>query len=749
MNTKKIIIKLIIILAIYIGISFIVHKPLWQELKFDNSKIGAVHGEIIAVEWGQENLYRNIKSFKNPFAHVDGLLYPFGTNLLSSDSGNGFFFLLLRPFLSTHQANMMIWVSQVILANIGMFFLLETLGVTSILSFLIGLAFGYMTFLMLRIGHMTYFSIYVFPWFYYFLLKIKNADKSITIKFISSIGATLILTLSLYHNLYYFIMICMSLIYLLIYLCFFEIKLLIKLVKENALWILLISIFFLVFTIPWIRILIDTYHFEGLPKVEGWGGAIQFSSDLFGYFIPSTYGYFLGKFGEIVSRKFVFASSIFENFTYLGLIILFSYLGGFLIILRKKFSKDDLRKIYPNLFIALSFWVLTLGPFLHVFGKWGITLDEGIRVVFPLPYVLFHKIPLLNNIRSPGRLIVPFIFFSYILSAYIISFYLKNKSKLFKFIFYGFIFFILVLDQYFVYSPPLATYYPIKAYKKIAEDKRKVTVMEAPSMVRDGFIYFGDLSGFNFFYGQPIYNKPVLAGYFGRLPGFKRDYYVRNPLLGYTGRLMDENISTNGGLDRTDLEAWKSLDIKSAVDSANFLDVGYFVVDDSKSYTASLSANFSQLGFEKIMTDMNYSLWKRNVEKKEFLNVLMGKDDEMYLGMGWSNKETDGRWSAGKSSILFKVADKGIYSLNFTSKAFYRDMPVTIYVDKKKIAKTTIPLNEKNFTIPVDFNLDAGMHTVYFMFDKFYRPFDVIDNSGDLREISAFFKKISFEKLKK
>ncbi|MFA6016653.1 MAG: hypothetical protein WC744_01035 [Patescibacteria group bacterium] len=743
MKYKALLIKLLIIFLLYLGISLVVHQPLWSELRLDNSRIGAVHGEIIAVEWGQENLYRNIKSFKNPFSTVDGLLYPFGTNLLSSDSGNGFFFIFLRPFFSTHQSNMLIWISQVILANFGMFLLLETMGVSSILSFLLGLAFGYMTFLTLRIGHMTYFSIYVFPWLYYFLLKIKNGDKSNAINLIFSVGASLMLALSLYHNLYYFIMILMSLIFLFIYLCCFEIKLLANLLKENILWLLLILIFFLLLIIPWIKILFDTYLFEGLPKVEGWGGAIQFSSDLFGYFIPSAYGYFLGKFGEILSRKFIFASGIFENFTYPGLIILFSYVGGLLLIMKKKLSKNDLRKIYPNLFIAFSFWILTLGPFLHVFGKWGITLDEGIRVVFPLPYVLFHKIPLLNNIRSPGRLIVPFVFFSYILSSLIISFYLKNKSKVFKIIFYGFLFFILVLDQYFVYSPPLPTYYPIKAYKKIAEDNRKITVLEAPSVVRDGFVYFGDLSGFNFFYGQPIYNKPVLAGYFGRVPSFKRDYYVRNPLLGYVGRLIDENINTNGGLDRTDLEAWKSLDISKAIDSANFLDIGYFVIDDDKSYTASLSANFSLLGFKKIMADKNYSLWKRDVEKKEFLNAFMGKDDEIYLGMGWNNKEIDGRWVGQKSSILFKVADERKYTVDFTARAFYKDIPVTIYVDEKKITKILMTVSEKNFKIPVHFNLAKGIHTVFFLFDKSYKPSEMHININDERDLSAKFKQVS------
>lgn len=749
MKTKKIIFKLFITVILYIGISLVIHKPLWQELKFDNSKVGAVHGEIIAVEWGQEQLYRNIKQFKNPFSPVNGLLHPFGTNLLMTDSGNGFFFTLLRPFLSSHQSNMMVWVFQVILANMGMFLLLQTFGLSAVISFLFGLAYGYMTFLALRIGHMTYFSIYVFPWFFYFLLKIVNKNKSNIIKFISSVGASVVLALSIYHNLYYFIMLCMALIFLLIYLCFFEKKLLIRLLIENITWFILMSATFFILIFPWLRILYDTYLFEGLPKVEGWGGAIQFSSDLFGYFIPSSYSYFLGKYAQSISSKFTFSTGIFENFSYPGLIIIFSYLGGFILFFKKKLLKENLKILYPNLFIAFFFWILTLGPFLHVFGKWGITLDEQIRVVFPLPYVVLHEIPFLNNIRSPGRLIVPFIFFSYILSALIVTYFLQNKNKLFKSIFYCIFVIVLVVDQYFVYSPPLPHYYPINAYKKIAEDKRKVSVMEAPSVVRDGFVYIGDESGFNFFYGQPIYNKPVLAGYFGRISSFKRDYYVRNPLLGYVGRLMDGNISVNGGLDRTDLEEWKVLDIPKAVDAANFLDVGYYLIDEEeKSYTATLSANFSQLGFEKIMNDKNFTLWKREVEKKEFLNVNLGTNDEMYLGIGWNNKEIDGRWAGNKSSVMFKVIKQGKYLLSFSAKAFYKDMPTSIYIDKKKVTKIIIPLSEKNFSIPVDLTLGEGLHTVHFLFDKSYRPSDLAINIDDKRELSAKFSKISLDKQK-
>jgi hypothetical protein len=749
MNFKKNILTILVVLFIYIGVNLFIHKTLWHEFFTDSAKSGAVYGEVQAVEWNEEQLYQNIKSGKNPFSQVKGLFYPFGTNLLSSDAGNGFFFLFLRPFFSVHQSMVLLVLFQIILANLGMFLLLRTFGISNAISFLIGLTYGYMTFLMLRLGHLTYFSIYVFPWFYYCFFQIVKDDNKTWQKLIFSLATSLVFTLALYHNLYYFIMLCLASFLLLIYGLIFQRKIIISALIKNWYWFLLSVGCILIFTFPWLLTFFETYRFEGLPKTEGWGGAIQFSSDLLGYFIPSSYGYFFGKYAEALSYNFTFTTGIFENFTYPGLIILLSYFGGLILLVKKILKKENFAIIGPYLFVGICFWVLTLGPFLHIFGKWGITLDEGIRVVIPLPYIILHKIPFLSNLRSPGRLVVGFIFFSYIISAYLIDFYLKNKNFFVKVLFYFLLVFLFITDQYFQYSSAPPQFYPNKIYKKISEDKNVNTVMEAPSVTRDGFTYFGDESGFNFFVGQLIYKKPVLAGYSGRVPTFKRDYYINNPLLGYFGRLMDENIKNNGSVDKSDLLTWQKLGINKAKDALNFLDVSYFVLDNEKTYAASISADLTNLDFRKIMNEKNFSLWKKNVEQKEFLKVNFGKNDEMYLGIGWNNKEDNGRWAWQKSSVLFKVVNERRFVLNFKTKAFYKKIPTSIYIDKKKVTDIIIPLNETEFNITLNFSLEKGLHTVYFLFDKSYTPSKVIVGSQDNRQLSAKFTRISLEKIKK
>ncbi|MFA6081595.1 MAG: hypothetical protein WC741_04275 [Patescibacteria group bacterium] len=730
--------QIIFAIVLYIIINVFFHQQLWAELKFDHSKVNAVYGEQMGIEWDEEKVYQNMKAGKNPFSEVKDILYPFGTNFITTDSGNAFFFPFLRPFMSIHQATSVIWAVQIILANIGMFLLLIGLEIPYFISLAIGFCFGYTTFLMPRIGHMTYFAIYVFPWFYYSFLNLIKNNKPL-LKIINSVAASLFFILALYHNLYYFMILILSIVFLLTYLLVKEKDLLFKTLKNNASWLISILIFTVIFAFPWLKVTYETFKFEMLPKTEGWGGAVQYSSDLFGFLIPSIYSYFFGRFSEYLGLRFYFANGMFENYTYPGLIIIGSLFTGLFLMLRKKIKKNDLRLIFPYLFVAFCFWLLTLGPFLHVFGKWRIPMDEDIKIIIPLPYIILHYIPFLNNLRSPGRLIVGFIFFAYIASAYIISFILKDRPKFLKTIFFLLILLVIIIDHYFKYSvSPSANFLPVAIYKTIASDKSKVTVMEAPSVIRDGFTYFGDESGFNFFNSQLIYNKPVLSGYFGRIPSYKREYYIRSPLLGYFGRLMDENIINNGSFDKSDWKNWQKIDINKANNVLNFLDVSYFIIDNTKTYSASISADLINLDFKKTMDEKNFSLWKRNVDQKEYLTVNIGKDDEMYLGMGWYQKENNGRWATDRSSVLFKVVKERKFVLHFDAVSFYKNIPTEIYVDKKKIGNVIISTSQKQFSLPINFSLEKGLHTVYFIFDKSYRTIDG-------RKLSANFITISLE----
>jgi len=718
----------------------------WNQLLFDFSKVGGVYGEVQAYEWLTNKFYQLLISGQNPFGITKAMLYPFGFNLGLVDAGYGLFFPLFRPFLSAHQTMSILIALSLLMANIGMYLLLRELNFSKILSFIIGAAYGYMTFLMPRGGHLSYWCHFVFPWFYYFVISFFLA-KDNKKKILNVISSSIFFVLTLWLNFYYFVMLLISLFSLLSFYFIFHNELFIKKLKEN--WFYLISTGGLIFIwlIPWLLSLYDIFIFDQVPKTNGWGGAIEFSSDLFNYFIPSEYGYLVTKYPFLLKPFSLFlklytpnARLIFENFTYPGIIILLSFF--ILIIFYKKIKKETIKQIWPFLFTSIVFLILTLGPFLHVFGHWTLTVDEGVKIVIPLPYIILHYIPFLNNIRVPGRLIVGFIFFAYIVSAFVITDLLKNKSNRFKVIFLSILFLIFFLDnRYFVSSkPPFQIKYPNKIYSYIKNDREFSTVLEIPFTVRDGFTYFGNGDAFQMIIGEAIHGKPVLGGYTGRIADYKKNYYKDNPFFGYLGRLIDSDLLNNPSIEKSDLINWKNIDLEKSKDTINFLDLKYIINDDSMSYSSSISALLNDLGFEKKITDYKYSLWVRPIEKKEYTKIqISNRLDTTLLGLGWNTPEGLFRWVERKSSIMFKIYKKRNLNLNFKAASFYQKQNVTVYLNKKKVKTLPITTEYKNYSVFLGNNFNQGINTIYFIFEKNFRPFDVIPGSLDKRRLSGQF----------
>lgn len=734
----------------YFIISLIFNGDLfWRELIFDQSKIGAVYGEVQAYEWTIEKFYQTLVSGHNPFGLSKTMLYPFGLNLGLIDAGYGLIFPILRPFLSTHQSLSILIALALIMANIGMYLLLRKLNFSRTLSFIIGAAYGYMTFLMPRGGHLNYWCQFVFPWFYYFIIFFLTTTKKY-LKILAIAGSSLMFVLTLWLNFYYFVMLLISIFSLILFYIIFDFKLLINKIRENFVFLLLKVVFLFVLLIPWLFSLYEMFLFDQTPRADGWGGAIEFSSDLFNYFLPSGYSHLFTKFPILMKPFSLFlklytpeARSIFENFTYPGIIILLSFFA--LIIIHKKISKTILKKLLPFVFVCLVFFVLTLGPFLHIFGRWTLPVDGGITIVFPLPYIVLHYIPFLNNIRVPGRLMVGFIFFAYIVSAYVINYLLNKQTKIIKILILFLLFVIFFVDhKYYVNLDVIPkNFYPTSLFQEIKKDKEFSVVLELPFTVRDGLTYFGDISAFQMTVGEMIHNKPILGGYTGRITDYKKSYYKNNPFLGYLGRLIDGDLLNNPGLDKTDIESWKNIDLKKSKEAINFLDIKYIISNDSMIYTATLSAVLGDLGYKTIKKEKNFSLWSRLVEDKEYLNVnLLDRFSSIYLGFGWYDPENDFRWVDRRSSIMFKVKKPGKYKLNFKASSFYKDQRVTIYLNKEKIQEINLSTNAKEYSVPINNNLEKGINTIYFIFDKYYRPYDVVSGSLDERRLSGKFNKI-------
>lgn len=724
------------------------YRVYWHQLIVDLSKTGAVWGEVQSYEWLTDKFYRTIMAGQNPFGLVQGIFYPFSFHLGLTDAANGFYFLFLRPFFSVHQSMSIIAASSLMFANIGMYLMLRSLKFDRAISFFIGLAYGYMTFLFPRGGHLNYWCIYLFPWFYYSVSSLLQS-KRIFRNILFSISTSIFFVLTLWLNFYYFVILLISIFCLAGYYLIFKTQSFVEQVKKRWQYGVFIFLLIGILLIPWIKGLYESTMFDEIPKTTGWGGAIEFSSDLFNYFIPSEYGYLVNRF-PILLRPFALflrfftpnARSIFENFTYPGIIILVSYF--FLIFVYKKIDKKIKENIKPFLFTSVVFFILTLGPFLHVFGHWTLTLDEGIKIVIPLPYIILHYIPFLNNIRVPGRLIVGFIFFAYIVCAYLINYFLKNKSTRFKQILFILLFVVFFVDQRVTNNIlPAAQDYPYKIFQTIKADPEKASVLEIPFTARDGFTYFGDGNAIGMTVGELIHGKPVIGGYMGRIADYKKNYYRLNPFFGYLGRLIDGSLNSNPIIDKGNLINWTDLDIEKSKETIDFLDLKYIILNNEMPYAATLSAKFRELGFGKQFEERIFSLWLRTPENKNFLSIdLADENDAIFLGMGWHNREENFRWVEKKSFVMFKTIEGKKYKLNFKVAAFKKSQFVTIYLNKKKIGRISISTEAKKYLIPIITKFEAGINKIYFIFDESYRPADIIPGSLDERKISAKFLNI-------
>lgn len=736
----------------YLVISLIFNYNLfWKEIFFDRSKIGAVYGEVQGYEWGNEKFYQALISGHNPFASTKAMLYPLEVNVGLFDSGYGLFFPLLRTFLSTHQAVSILIALSLIIANIGMYLLLRRLNFSKLLSFIIGAAFGYTTFLMPRAGHLTYWSHFVFPWFYYCCISLLTNKNNIK-KVLFSFGVSVFFVLTLFLNMYYFIILLISIFSLVGYFLLFNNKIFFRHTKNNWKYFIFTGLLIFVFMVPWLKGLYELMMFDQVPKTAGWGGAIQFSSDLFNYFLPSQYSYLFTKFPFLLKPLNMFlrlyradARAIFENYTYPGIIIIFSYFVS-LFIFRKKGFQVYKERLQPYLIASLVILILTLGPFLHIFGHWRIPVDDDIRIVIPLPYIFLHYIPFLQNVRVPGRLIVGFIFFAYIVSAYIMNYLLIKKPTKIKVLVFTLLFIVFFADhKYYAVEPPIVPRLKNaeKIFNTIKKDKEFSTVLEVPFTVRDGFTYFGNGNAIQMIIGEGIHGKPFLGGYIGRIPDYKKAYYQSNPFLGYLGRQIDDDVKNNPIIDKADLVNWQQIDIKNSKKTIDFLDIKYLINNDTIPQTASLSAIYQNLGFEKKLIENQSSLWIRKLDKNEHKNIeINDPSSKLFLGFGWYDRENDFRWMDRRSMVMFKIEKKRKMDLNFKAESFNKDIKLSIYLNKDKVGDVEMSRVIKDYQIPVNKDFEKGINYVYFISDKAYIPAKIIPGSLDQRKLSAKFTKI-------
>jgi hypothetical protein len=267
--------------------------------------------------------------------------------------------------------------------------------------------------------------------------------------------------------------------------------------KRWVLFALLTCVFMSPFVLPMAR---DYQVFR--DQTDQSEAAAWNSADLLGFFMPDSATQPLIKrvVPELIGREIdqiyaAFYGNLAEKTVFLGYTVLAMTVISLCVVRSNA--------VRGWLLIAIMFFVLCLGPVLHVAGR---------DVWSPLPYALFFRLPLLKFGRSPSRLAI----FLMLALAIIVGCgcaALERRWKWFKWV--TILIGILIFAEFLVIPIPLdsrAVSIP-SYYDLLAEEDRELAVLDIPID-----LYGAQGPAAQYMLYQTVHQKPIVGGYISRTP---------------------------------------------------------------------------------------------------------------------------------------------------------------------------------------------------------------------------------------
>ncbi len=714
----------IIILFIIINILFNVQTL--NEIITPDSEDRVAAGDSTMAEFILENNYQNILRGENPFIIHQKLFYPFDINLSLNDPGttNVFFFFILRPLFTIHKSMLIVVLVNSFLSNFLMYLLLKKFKISTSIAFILSLSYGFMPVAGYRLlGHYTYTSIYYFPLFFLLVLSFIEKKNFAGKASLALLFGTL-MPLLLLHNFYFFLIVSMTIGMYTVYYLFFNTYKTIEFYVRNFFYITLSIVPFILILLPWFQAVRYFNLTDVVSPTPGYGGAVELSGDLLGFITPSEhnpfYRFIIFSFANIFPyfEKFKwFYLFNAEKFIYPGLFILFTYL--FIFIKYKKIPVTLQKTIQPHFFISLIFGIFLLGPFLKIANKFALVLDEGINVFFPLPFLILHYLPGLGALRAPTRFLPAFVFLSLIAVAYIWQWFYSKFSQKKRIYMLAIALVIFIVDQYYILPEKTTFDFPIKSYKFIKNDPENATVMEIPFTVRDGFEYIGFVHGISPMNGHFYHGKPIIGGYFARVPVAIFNYYKSLPFIGYITQIIDKgNYEPMKEPAKEVVITPFKADLKQAKQEVDFLSIKYVLLKNNEKYSKPISTILTAIGFVKQMPDGEYDLYVRPLDKTIYNNHQFGaNNDLLYTGQGFTNSGKNYRVISGsRAKVFLKVPDSSFMNLEYSIEPIANIHTVDIYVNNVFITSKDLTNVMKTYHISEISSVHSGINTIMFIF---------------------------------
>jgi hypothetical protein len=479
----------------YTFLSLVLTYPLtWKIFR----AIPGNRGDDLQHLWNLWWIKKALLDLKTTPYWTDYIFYPTGTTLAyhTLTLFNGLVSIPLQMVFSQIVVYNLLILASFILAGWGTYLLVNYLTENKIASFLGGLVFAFSPYHSIHVqcGQLNLASVQFIPFFVLYLLKTfkEKSKKNIFL-------AALFLFLASLSSWYYSVYLILFAFLFLIYNLFSQKFRIRKFIGSFLLILILFSLLISPFICPMLK-----EYFSGATYMEA-PDYTRLSADLTSFFIPYFAHPFFKNYVAGIYRKF----SVDPYF--LGYTVIFLCLYALL--------KVEPKKTRFWFISILFFFILSLGPYLHILGK--------VYKNIPLPHLLIQNIPFLKVARSPNR----FSLMLYLSAAILVGYSCTHLfSKLsappkagrrqarWRMRFTALLFSSLILFEFL--SIPFWIPENMDApnfYKEIGQEKADYAILELP---------FSDNNYINarYMYYQTVHQKKILDAYISRRPPWAREF---------------------------------------------------------------------------------------------------------------------------------------------------------------------------------------------------------------------------------
>jgi hypothetical protein len=241
----------------------------------------------------------------------------------------------------------------------------------------------------------------------------------------------------------------------------------------------------------------------------------QWSADLLAFFLPSPYHALWGSLVEPIYARFI--GNIFEQTVYIGYVVL-----ALALIAVVKAHQAETR-VWT--LCAIIFFVLALGPFLHINGKDLFSLGEATLYI-PLPHLLFGFIPVLKQARGASRFDVMLMLSLAVLVGFGLRYVLdrfgrKQWGARGHAVFLGMIAAVILCEFVSVPLPTMAATVP-PIYAEIGQDKTRTgSLLDVPLGM--------DIAKYQYY--QTAHRRKLLMGFTPRPSHVLKEFANTFPLI--------------------------------------------------------------------------------------------------------------------------------------------------------------------------------------------------------------------------